>query len=514
MLRFTLSFPLGVYHAQLAGKPNDPEWPPSPLRLIGALLAAAHGRTGADPAPARALIQRLCDAAPPRIVAPECAPAGEQEPYEVAALRGATRWAPRNYVDPAGISPRNLGRERAAVSKVGVAIGTLPVEIVWEDVALDAGELETMRALAEDVTFVGTSRSPAIVTVSDRPLEDSLRVWEPAEHGAEEVRVPDRDTVAAFDQREASRSTNGRGIKPTGLIPQIAIGRRTTYRSPLAPADRTAIDPQWWGEMIVLGIDPAASDLVPKAPAGYLVARAVRAALLASYGEAGTPDEAPTILTGRGEDPHCAFVPLPNVWSEYADGRILGIAIVLPHPRRLTDLAAQRNRLLSGIRTLVPGGDGTPRQFVALPGAGELRLAAPSPQAARTITLRPRAYTRPARVWESVTPIVHSRWRKGDAAGAFAQVAADCRHVGLPEPIRVERLDGPGRRGGAARLPALARVPERWRGPLQGPSDHLRLTFARPVAGPILLGKARHFGVGLCVPADTRGLEEPTGEEA
>jgi CRISPR-associated protein Csb2 len=29
------------------------------------------------------------------------------------------------------------------------------------------------------------------------------------------------------------------------------------------------------------------------------------------------------------------------------------------------------------------------------------------------------------------------------------------------------------------------------------------LTFERPVVGPILLGRARHFGLGLCLPEAT-----------
>lgn len=76
----------------------------------------------------------------------------------------------------------------------------------------------------------------------------------------------------------------------------------------------------------------------------------------------------------------------------------------------------------------------------------------------------------------------------------------DCAHVGLPEPSRIELLRGSAVTGGAGRLLPAHQVPPDWRRSLQGPTSHLRLEFEREIRGPILLGRARHFGVGLCVP--------------
>ena len=36
--------------------------------------------------------------------------------------------------------------------------------------------------------------------------------------------------------------------------------------------------------------------------------------------------------------------------------------------------------------------------------------------------------------------------------------------------------------------------------PAEAPAPHLRLTFSQPVCGPVLIGRARHFGLGLCIP--------------
>src|ERR1700689_4678812 len=97
MLRIWIRFPLGVYNALSAN--DGAEWPPSPLRLVGALLAAAHARHGADTTTDRTLIQRICEAPAPLVVAPDSVAVGEPiEEGEVVRLRGVTRWAPRNSV--------------------------------------------------------------------------------------------------------------------------------------------------------------------------------------------------------------------------------------------------------------------------------------------------------------------------------------------------------------------------------------------------------------------------------
>lgn len=506
MLRITVRFPLGVYHGQAAQSAEEPEWPPSPLRLIGALLAAAHERPGADPGRDRALLERLCAAPAPSIVAPETVAAGEPidehapaRAGEAVRLRGATRWAPRNYVGRA-LSPRNVGRERAAVSKVGVAIGDRPVHFAWHDLDLAGEELARLRVLAEEVAFLGTTRSPALVHVADTAAAEPYGMWQQigevdAFGNGVDVRVPDAMTLRAFDMRhEARRSSNGE-LQGGGIVPQIAIGRRLAYRHVHRP-EEDAVDPGWWGDAIVLAVDRERSELRPKAPAAYLLARAVRVALLGAYGEQGSADEAPPILTGRGSDPHCAIVPLAHVWGEHADGIVRGVAVVLPHERRVPDLAAQRVRLEQGLRQLVEG-DG---RFVQIPDAGRLWLRQPDPRAARLTTLRFSRYARESRSWASVTPVVHARWRKGGAAWLLRQLEADCAHVGLPAPCSVKVLRGPACHGGAARLLAGDRMPESWRASLAGQTDHVRITFPVAVRGPVLLGRARHFGGGLCVP--------------
>jgi CRISPR-associated protein Csb2 len=511
MLRISIRFPLGVYHARAAA--DEAEWPPNPLRLLGALLAAAHGRHGVDPASERALLQRLCEAPAPLIRAPGSVAVGEAvEAQEAVRLRGATRWAPRNYLTGA-LSTRNIGRERAAVSKAGVAVGDRPVVVIWPDLELSAEELERLAALASDVTFVGTTRSPAILEVNDQADEDSPE-WTPARlaDGFEAdvtIRVPDPTTLVAFDRRHAARLSKGAGVQRAGMVPEIAIGVEIPYVSPRsAKASTRAFDAKWWGEMIVLDVDHKRSEVLPKAPAAYLLARAVRTALLGAFSEVGTPGDAPPILCGRDGEPHCAIVPLPSIWGPRPDGQIRSVALLLPHESRQPDVHVQRMHVEQGLSQLVESRARVPQRFVNIPDAGKIWLSLPGADGAARARWSESAYRGLAKTWVTVTPIVHSRWRKGGIDGLLRQVIADCAHVGLPAPEEIELLGGAGRKGGAHRLVPLAAVPRDWRGPLEGPTSHLRISFPRPVRGPLLIGRARHFGLGLCIPDRTAAVHE------
>lgn len=91
-----------------------------------------------------------------------------------------------------------------------------------------------------------------------------------------------------------------------------------------------------------------------------------------------------------------------------------------------------------------------------------------------------------ARVWKAITPYVVTRHAKaGDPVAALtADIRAECRRVGLPEPA-VQSRDVHG-------VPGL------------GLTATVTLLFERRVAGPLLLGRTRYLGGGLFRP-----FEEP-----
>jgi CRISPR-associated protein Csb2 len=97
--------------------------------------------------------------------------------------------------------------------------------------------------------------------------------------------------------------------------------------------------------------------------------------------------------------------------------------------------------------------------------------------------------------WESVTPYLHP-WHRKRGFDLPEQVARECRLRGLPEPTVVQHAP-PGK----PRTLDFRRF--RSKNILQQPDRQgcfLRLEFAEPLRGPLALGFACHFGLGLFAP--------------
>ena len=107
-----------------------------------------------------------------------------------------------------------------------------------------------------------------------------------------------------------------------------------------------------------------------------------------------------------------------------------------------------------------------------------------------------------ARIWTSATPFIAPRFLKARGNNSLgAQVRAECRSRGLPEPTDVTDLG----RSELMERKFLRFVRERSHGHSQPPVTMpwcLRLTFPEPVTGPICLGYASHFGMGLFAATD------------
>ena len=246
-------------------------------------------------------------------------------------------------------------------------------------------------------------------------------------------------------------------------VPPVPLGDEVSYIHGIdaAALPSEPFDPEWWGDMLIVAVDRDRSQDLPKAPAAFALARAMRKALLDTYGPEGTPEEAPAVLRGRAGQPHAAFVPLSFVaepeprgpehpgaarGAAFADGRTLGVAVILPHPARVADVAHQRLEVEAGLSRLL-GLTTHDAVAVRVPGVGPVWLGLPDSRRVAD-TLREARYRRPSTRWSTVTPIVHSRYlpRKGEQA-LFEQVAAECSDVGLPAPARVAVRRGPRFRG-------------------------------------------------------------------
>jgi CRISPR-associated protein Csb2 len=204
---------------------------------------------------------------------------------------------------------------------------------------------------------------------------------------------------------------------------------------------------------------------------------------------------------------HAAIVPLPFVGHRYADGSILGVAVILP---RNADPAAKRAVGRALVRLEERGReDDEPRVQINLTAAPLMLrrvLWDPSQQ-----TLRPHWWTRPARRWATATPIALDR-NPGDLhapdpdrrAAAFAEahrtIAESFAHIGLPTPVELDVirscvLPGTAKPKNYPRFPVAASKTQRV-------LVHARIVFDAPVRGPLLIGAGRYQGLGLCLPLD------------
>ena len=216
------------------------------------------------------------------------------------------------------------------------------------------------------------------------------------------------------------------------------------------------------------------------------------------------------------ERPHLAIVPLPVVGSEYADGAVLGVALVLPRDcpeaeRRTVLKALGEFEKQSGELDKTE----TPTLTILLGDASELELqrlawGEPPPRSA----LRVARWTRPSRHWASVTPVALDR-NPGDLHDpdptrrqtAFVEATKSVREAVLrvmPEGgaslVEVDVVR-------SCVVPGTAKPRSFPRFPIDTPRPqrvlvHVRLVFSELVRGPLLLGAGRYQGLGLCLPVD------------
>jgi CRISPR-associated protein Csb2 len=250
------------------------------------------------------------------------------------------------------------------------------------------------------------------------------------------------------------------------------------------------------------------------------VTQAFRAALV-SYAD----DPPPEVLSGHqsngepSETPHMATVALPFVGSQHATGAILGVAILLP--RSISE--GDRLAILRGLGTWEQAARErlqeeeleAPPLELRLGHRGVIELERVVWGAPPLTNLRPSTWCRPSRAWLSATPVALDRnpgnlnsTNPRTASDAYESasdiIATSCQRIGLPIPVRVEVLPSVTMPGVAkARafppFPADSRKPRRVK-------VHAFLKFDEPVAGPLLLGAGRYYGLGLFRPvADADG---------
>lgn len=529
------------------------EWPPHPARVFSALVAA-HAEALDAPVAERAALEWLERQGAPAIVASDASTRdvvtvfvpvndptvigsldGEREARERArteadearAKGGKAAMQAEKKLAKAEERYREVVRKAIAAPAPGkegkggpaLAESLLPahrtrqprtfpsvtpeearVVFVWPDAAPSAEQRSALDAIAERVVRVGHSSSLVSMRVRD---DAPAPTWLPE---GDEVERRDASglvlRVASPGQLEALDAAFALQADVPGRVMPASFRR---YGRPTLGEDVRAASSVFGGPIVLRRVDG------PRLPSWRAVdvARTVRRALLESFGP-----EAPEILSGHrapnapSHRPHVAFVPLPFVGSEHADGSILGVALVVPRDADPDERRAVFRAVRAWEDRWRRGDEESPRVPVFLGRAGELGLS--YVEEATQSTLRPSTWTGPSRRWASATPValdrnpgdLRSRDPKKEAA-AYAEaetiVAASCEHIGLPRPANVTVLPAAPLVGAAKarHFPPFSTG----KPPVQRVLVHASITFAEPVAGPVLLGAGRYFGLGLFRPA-------------
>jgi CRISPR-associated protein Csb2 len=484
-LNITVQLLSGSYDAAEVGDRERPEWPPHPARLFCALVAAARGEDD------RAALRWLEAQPAPHVVAAGQPQEGRHAAYVVT-----------NVLSQKGGSQTHPGRTNGLRTRTRAVPATAWMRVEWPG---DAGceRVAALDRMARRIPYLGRSTGIALVGASadgspeggagSGPLDetlpdaDALVRFEPCGllDAEMSVRVPYPGFLGDLDaQFEAGRpaweASRYHGYRRVAVVspPEAGPPRAGSMSAPVPV-------PSVYEDVVVFRF----AGLRPDARLAVRFTEALRRASLAVAG-----DDAPEALHGHGADgrPHVAFLALPDVGSQHADGHLLGLAVAVPHlpaPERQAVIRAVLGLRRPDLHEVVELG---------IPGLGKIELIY-QPGLVRPWGAAPERWRKGSRRWISATPVVLDRHPKNPSK-TEAEVLSCLRTVGLPEPagltISVEPL-----MPGAARLRPLD-LPQRCHKKL---FRHVAVTFDRVVNGPILVGAGRYLGVGLLAPVASGG---------
>ncbi|BCJ50434.1 hypothetical protein Asp14428_19090 [Actinoplanes sp. NBRC 14428] len=461
-LSITVRLLTGGYDAASVEDRERAEWPPHPARMFCALRAAA--RAEAELTALRWLEEQ---------------PAPTVQAAEMLAEQRRRTYVPTNKVEKAGGSLTYPARTNQLKSRVRAMPADDQVTFRWQAEA-DDELVARLDAMARRIPYLGRSTGVVLVAASGSASaaevtpDSSAVLYEPCDLADADtvMRVPYPGYLALLDEQfDADR-------------PAWEVSRSTAYRrrtTEVATAARDEPFPSVYAEVLVLRF----RGLKPQARLTVDLTDALRSAVLKRAG-----DDAPGVLHGHGVNgrPHVAFLALPDVGHDHADGHLLGLAMAvpeLPKPERAAIL-----RAFLGLRHAA--NDGVITLNVPRIGGVEVEYR---PQMTRPWGAQARRWQRSSTHWATATPMVLDRYPK-KGVDVIAEVRRGLRGLGLPEPLTV-RVSMEPLMTGAARLRPLD-LPHKARGKL---FRHVEVEFDRPVTGPVLAGAGRYLGVGLFAPA-------------
>jgi CRISPR-associated protein Csb2 len=535
MLAIEVELLTGRYAATSHNDRGRAEWPPHPARLFSALVAALHDNEVVDDKERGSLLWLEQQVAPSLWVDSESR-VGRRQVHDVyvpvndvtlggdeairdaenklatartpaakraaqAAVDKATKQALAIDANPSGKALRTAAalmpeRRTRQVRTFPVVLPEIPtLAFLWPD-ADPSPHRAALERLCARVTRLGHSSSLVRVTLANRHITPTLI---PTDDGEVVLRVIGPGQLDRLDRA----FKHHQGVQ-SRVLPARPQRYRVASKKAKPHSQKASVfsSTDWLLFERVGGSRPLASRTTD-------LARALRGGLIEVHGS----HDLPASLSGHTENgptdqPHVAFVPLPFIGYEHADGAIMGCALVLPREpfgrdrELLLRLIAKWERERGNDRGELTLAGGTLPPF-------RIRRVDVSAKSA----VNPMRWSRSSTRFITATPIAldknpgNLRSNQGGTARKAAveaqkSISDACLNVVGVRPLSVEVslapllpgaqhvrdfLPWPGRAGRTPRV----RV-------------HADIQFAAPVTGPLLLGAGRYFGLGLCLPVEDR----------
>lgn len=500
MVTVSVRFLAGRFHATPWGRHVNegvPEWPPAPWRLLRALLAVwKRKHPGVTEERISDLLAPLRE--PPLYSLP---------PATAGHLRYFQPWEKKGP------------RDRTFIIDTFVAVRREdPLLIGWPEVELDADQRELLDQLLEGLGYLGRSESWCSAEVEeDWKLEEgTLRSKRDGETRSFNCR-PINKAQGESDGPAASAQTevvSVLGVHRAATVGDLLVRTgdlRSSNRDPNhppgskwldyeRPGDCLEVTPTDRAPTVTTSVQPTVvrwafdSSVLPRVTDTVEWAGVARAAAMSAYGCVHDGGASP-LLAGKGPDgepltghQHAFYLPT----DEDLDGRLDHLTIWVPG-----GLDRNERRALGTLSKLYPEG-GTPEIGLLQEGVGN------------AVDFSASLYLGQHRQWQSVTPFVLYRHpkRRNDGSprrdksgrwidGPEDQLRRACRQRKIPEPAGIEPEEACQLPGTKVRWTEFRRWRKRGPDPARAEGYGFQLQFDEPVAGPLSLGYASHFGLGL-----------------
>lgn len=477
MIALQITFQAGRFHAtpwDRSVNEGQVEWPPSPWRVLRALVAGFHVVRPGDDSTFCRVLDKL--AAPPRFLLPP-----------------STEGHSRHYMPQGDLSKTLVIDAFRATERDARAF------VIWDDVALDDAERALLAKVCGGITYLGRAEAWCEISpIGKLPGTDPDLI---------QVDLTQRGTTNGPEERRLGIAADYRG---TGLLAALSVEtaamRKAKKMLPpgaawmeyrfqegygaLSPLERRASaergSPLPEGGILRFILEAPNDALRPPVSETITCADAFRSTAMKNYsdreGEAAPPEISGRI-DGKPSEGHRHAFYLPRDLD--GDGRIDHIDVWF------------RDRL-------------THAAFVAVTQVDRLYSYRLGRNVNFSVTYLGSGDRTSGRRWSTATPFVlgaHPRSRGSAARRARfepeAQIERSLSALGLP-PARVtltrpsEALRHPA--GGATTLASFRSV-RKDDTPI-GTVLGAMLEFAEPITGPLALGRYAHFGMGQFVSID------------